>query len=111
MRACCRGLSAEYLGDDCGDVDPLIDRAPHAEILERVASLDVGEFELRAALIEAEILGADVGHLGELEALLLLQARDVLERRGAYESDPAPNQRPAPRGGPRDPATQRTPAL
>src|SRR2546425_6360262 len=99
MRACCRGLSAEYLGDDCIDVDRLIDRAPHAEILERVASLDVGEFELRTALVEAEILGADVGHLGELEAFLLLQTRDVLERRGHHEEDGPSNEDRRPPGG------------
>src|SRR6266540_693045 len=87
IRACCGGLSAEHLGDDRVDVDRLIDGAPHAQILERIASLDIGEFELRTALVEAEILGADVGHLGELEALLLLQSRNVLKRWVDHEID------------------------
>ena len=98
IRACRSGLSPQHLGDDGIDVDRLIHGAPHAQILERVAALDIGELQLRAALVEPEVLRADVGHLGDFEALLLFETRDVLVWRVDHEVDLARDQRGEPGG-------------
>ena len=82
-----RGLPAQDLADDGVDVDRLVDRAPDAQVLERVAPLDVGKLQRVAALVEAEILRSDVGRIGQLEPSLLLQTRDILKRRIDDEID------------------------
>jgi hypothetical protein len=76
-----RRLPAKDLGDDRVDVDRLVDRTAHAQVLERIASLHIRELQFVARLVEAQVLRADVGGLRELEATLGLEPGDVLERR------------------------------
>ena len=89
---------AHHLALDRLDVDRVVERLAHAQVLQRVLPLHVRVLELVALLVHHQEDHAVLEALDHLHLRVLLQARDVLERRVEHEVHLAGDQRGHARG-------------